>query len=124
MSALATEVLPAASLYCATTYEAFRVGNISATRTPKWRTYAVDINGYLLPDLEAAKNAALLASSFERGDQLVIRETGDRGVQLHVYSIKRKSAPNYVPDEASMTTKRVHRLYAAPLCVMDGALAG
>ena len=121
-ASLATEVLPAAALYCATTYEAFRVGNVSATKTPKWRTYVVDIAGYLLPDLEAAKNAALISQSFDRGDQLIIREIGDQGVQLHLFSIKQRSAPTYVPDPDSMTTKRVNRMYADPLCVVDGGV--
>lgn len=119
-AALATEVLPAAVPYCATTFDAFRVGNVGDARRPKWRTYEVSLAGFLLPDVEAAKSAALLASSFDHKDQLIIRETGDRGVQLHVFSIRRKSQPRYVHQDH--VTRRVHHLYADPLCVVDGGV--
>lgn len=117
-AALATEILPAAVPYSPTRFDAFRIADMGKGNPQ--RTYKVDIEGYLLPTVEAARDAALLGQAFAHKDHLIIRETGERGVKLHVFAIKRKSTPTYVWE--GHVQKRVNRLYADPVCTIDGGV--
>lgn len=101
--------------YSTTSYAAFRISETG-------RTYAVDIDGYLLPTVEAARDAALIGQAFAHKDHLLIRAADDRGVKLHLFAIKRKATPRYVHEDH--VTRRVHDLYAAPVCVIDGGVVG
>ena len=117
LSPLATEqgVVP----YSATSFEAFRVTNIGDAKRPKWRTYT-------LPPIEADSLDEALADALCGGqavyhkDQIIIRETGEQGAKLHLYAIKRKSSPTYLWEDH--TQKRVNRLYADPVCTIDGGI--
>jgi hypothetical protein len=99
--------------YSTTRYDAFRISESG-------RTYAVQIDGFLLPTVEAARDAALLGQAFAHKDHLLIRESGDQGVKLHLFAIKRKATPRYVHQ--GHVTRAVHDLYAAPVCTMDGGV--
>lgn len=118
MTALA-QALPVAEPYTATRFDAFRVANVSAGKEPKWRTYAVDLGGYLIRTVAEARDAALIGQAFAHKDQLIIRETGD-SVRLHVFAIKRRSAPVYTYRDHRKV--RLQPLYADPLSVIDGGV--
>ncbi len=101
-----------ADRYISTSYKAFRISS--------GRTYAVSLGGFLLPSVDDATNAALLAQAFAHKDHLLIRETGPCGVKAHLFAIKRQSAPT--PVYRDYVTRQEHRLYAAPVCVIDGGV--
>lgn len=115
MTRLATIEAPRAVPYSPTTYAAFRISESG-------RTYAVEIDGYLLPTVEAARDAALIAQAFAHKDHLLIREEGDRGVKMHLFAIKQKSTPRYVHRDH--VTRAVRDLYAAPVCSFDAGVIG
>ncbi len=102
-----------AERYSPVRFDAFRV--VKGLKAD--RTYAVDIGGYLLPDLAAAQGAALIAQAFDHKDHLVIRETDDLGERLHIYAIKRRSAARFV--HRHHITERVRDLYAAHVCTIN-----
>ena len=115
MTALSAIAEPRAVPFQATSYAAFRI-------CENGRTYKVDIDGYLLPTVEAARDAALIGQAFAHKDHLLVRETSDRGVKLHLFAIRRKSNPRYVWQGHEQ--KRVHDLYAAEVCSFDGGVVG
>lgn len=103
--------------YHATQFDFFVVGNVSASKEPKWRTYprgAVEAM-----NLDEAVGMAIARTSISHKDHLLIRETGSNGVLLHLFAIKRRASPRYVHE--NHVTRRVHPLYAAPVCSIDGA---
>jgi hypothetical protein len=65
----------------------------------------------------SAVDAALGAQNFYAKEQLIVRET-DGATKIHIFCIKRQSAPTYVWRDH--VQHRVHRHYADPLCVLDG----
>lgn len=105
--------------WAAVSYRAYRV-------TPMFKnphngktgnhTTAIDIGE---PEsLQAAVQAAQ-GRCFHR-DHLAIHETDEAGnVRVHVYAIKRKSAPSYEHDRNHIP-RRVHTLYAVEVCVLGG----
>ncbi len=99
-----------ASRYSAKTYAAFRV---SDGRTDRLRLNAP-------ASLTAAVGDAQLLCLHK--ETLLIRETDEEtgAVKLHLYAIKRRSAPDYVHE--GFVTRRVQRLYAEKLCEIDGAV--
>jgi hypothetical protein len=115
-------IRPAAVPYSATSYHAFRVcqGHSGHHDTPLGgRTY--DYGRVEADTLDGALTAALsLPQVIDHKEHLVIQEISERGVKLHVYAIKRKAAPRYVHKDH--VTRRVHDLYAAPVCSIDGNL--
>lgn len=98
-------------------FAAFQVSNIGANASA-WRTYDVgELAAATLPD---ALNEALTRKLFDHKDHLLIRETGERGVKLHLYAIKQKSRPRYVLKDH--VTRAVRDLYPAHLCTIDGGI--
>lgn len=106
-----------AAHYAETTYSAFQVGDDEGGKYPQ-RTYT---HGEMLStSLDEAVTEALTRKLYDHKDHLVIREVGPRGVKLHVFAIKKKSTPRYVHKDHD--TRRVHDLYAARLCTIDGGV--
>lgn len=68
--------------------------------------------------LDEAVNGAQL-HCFHK-DHLLVREAGEGVDRFHLYAIKKRSAPTYVYRDHQY--HRQDRLYAAPVCVIDGAL--
>jgi hypothetical protein len=98
--------------YTETTYSAFQVGGDVE------RTYT---HGEMLScTLDEAVTEALTRKLFDHKDHLLIREEGPKGVKLHLYAIKRKSQARYVHQDH--VTRRVHDLYPAHVCTIDGAV--
>jgi hypothetical protein len=88
--------------------------------------YRVTENGRTLPLIV---DCATLEEAVEGGkvhcfhkDHLLVREVRDGSDRLHLYAIKKKSAPTYVYRDYGY--HRQDRLYAAPVCVIDAALLG
>lgn len=108
--------------YAAVSYRAYRV-------TPMFknphngvtgnRTTALDIGEPV--SLDDARNAA--AARCQHKDTLLIRETGDHGDMLHLYAIKRKSAPSYEYDRNHIL-HRMNTLYADFICKADASVLG
>lgn len=98
-----------ATPFRAKTFAAFRITDNPA------RTRPVQITGDPAT-LDQARDGAL--GTFIHGEKLLIRETEDGRVTLHLYAIKRKSAPEYV--WVGHEQKRVNRLYAEKVCEIDG----
>jgi hypothetical protein len=121
-SCSAEGIRPAAVPYSATSYHAFRVcqGHTGHHDTPLGgRTY--DYGRLDAETLDGALTAALsLPQVVAHKETLVIQEISEKGVRLHVYSVKRKSTPRYVHE--NHVTRAVHDLYAAPVCSIDGNL--
>lgn len=104
--------------YSATRYEVFKVADPGGP-FPQ-RTYARgDVKAQ---SLDEAVTEALLGTAFSHKDFLLVRETGDRGMKLHLYSIKKRSAPTYAFRDHAY--HREHRLYAAHVCSIDGGILG
>jgi hypothetical protein len=86
--------------------------------------YRVAENGRTLPlvvscsTLEEAVEGAKVYCIHK--EHLLIREIGEGVDRLHIYAIKRKSAPRYVYKDYQ--THRQHDLYAAPMCVIDAGI--
>lgn len=93
-------------------FDAFKVPEAGGASP---RTYA--LGSIDAPALDDALNGALAKFALFHKDTLLIRETSERGVRVHVYSIKRKSAARYV--HRNHVTRAVHDLYASPVCTMD-----
>ena len=101
-------VEPRAVPFSPTTFHAFKVCED--------RTYTLgEIDARTL---EEARNGAVTRWALFHKDHLLIRESGERGVRLHLFAVKRKSAPRYVWENHAQ--KRVFDLYAAPVCTIDG----
>jgi hypothetical protein len=117
------EAMPAATPYSATRYEAYRIvepGGGWRDAPPPRTTYALgEIPG---ATLDEALNATLTKCLLMHKDHLAIRETSERGSRVHLYSIKRKSQPDYRTEGHRVV--RTHQLYAAFVCTMDGAVFG
>ena len=86
--------------------------------------YRVVENGRTYPLIV---DCASLEEAVERGkvecfhkEHLLIREVGAGKERLHLYAIKKRSAPTYVYRDHDY--RRQDRLYAAPVCVIDGAM--
>jgi hypothetical protein len=95
------------SAFAQAQYEAFQVSDN--------RTYALGhISG---ATIDEALNGVLAGFALFHKQHLVIRETDESGSRLHVYAIKRRSAPNYVYRDHAYHRQDV--LYAAPVCAID-----
>lgn len=104
--------------YSPTRYEAFRVTDIGF-KQPEWRTLALALP--TLPDTVAEALNAGMVCCFHK-DMLVIKEADELSgdATLYLYAIKRKSRPDYFYRD--FVTHREHRLYADPICSIDGNL--
>ena len=106
----ATLARKTATRFALASYAAFKVSDLG-------RTYPVQM--HCEPEsLRDALNAAVVNCAHK--ETLLIRETDEAGVRLHLYAIKRRSAPDYV--RTGHEVERVHRLYAEAICVIDGAV--
>lgn len=118
MNHIATLPKPSATRINEESYEAFRVS--SATQTSRVEIPQVD-------NLKEAVAAALLNAGFDHKEQLIIRESlpEKRFVRLvskrllHIYTIRKRSAANYIWDKETHTQKRVQQLYEAHICTVD-----
>ena len=104
-----------------TSFEAFM---ISAPCQPAWDKGAPVQRTYALGQIEAdnvdsALAAALTDFAFSHKQQLVIRETGARGILLHVYAIVKKPDVWVYRDYHQV---REQRLGAKFLCIIDGGV--
>ena len=97
---------------------------ISAPCQPAWdkgapvqRTYA--LGQIEAADIDSALAAALTDFAFSHKQQLVIRETGARGILLHVYAIVKKPDVWVYRDHEQV---REQRLGAKFLCIIDGGV--
>jgi hypothetical protein len=113
------EALPAAERYHAVRFDAFRICEAAPAPyggPPARTTYS--LGEIPASSLDEALNAVLIKCLLCHKEHLAIRETTDRGARVHLYAIKRKSTPQYRYENHQQV--RVHPLYAAPLCVIDG----
>ena len=106
-----------------TTFDAFRIvpPKVSPFNTEHAfpTTYSLGpVDAHSLDD--ALATVLTSGQSIEHKDHLLIRETGARGVQCHLFAVKRQAAPIYVWRDHQQV--REHRLYAAPVCVIDGGV--
>jgi hypothetical protein len=99
--------------YTGKAFAAFRV-----TEAPA-RTYPVRITG-TPTNLDDALAESIGTFIFK--EKLLIRETDDATgkTTLHLFAIKRKSAPDYV--WVGNRQERVNRLYAEKVCEIDGGI--
>lgn len=111
-------VEPRAVPYAATKFDAFKVDNSYASS--KASTYS--LGSLSETSLRPALNEALSRFALYHKDHLILRETGEQGVKLRLFAIRKKSAARYVHKDH--VTRAVHDLYADPVCVIDGALLG
>jgi hypothetical protein len=88
----------------ATTYRAFRLDRGRA------RPLTIGDVSTLAETVEAAQLLCL------HKEHLAIREEGGGKTSLHLYAIKRKSQPSY--EGHGYDLRRVHTLYADPVCVI------
>lgn len=95
----------------------FNATSHSAFQVESGRTY--EITGLTAGSLDDALTQAISLRAFSHKQHLIIREESDHGVKLYVYAIKRRAVPRYVHRDH--VTKRVHDLYADPVCVIDGS---
>jgi hypothetical protein len=102
---------PRAIPYQAVIYSAFRVSESG-------RTYALD--ALQAGSLEEALSEALTQQAFHHKEHILVRVSGDDGVKLHLFAVKKKSTPRYVHKDH--VSRRVHDLYAAPVCSIDGSV--
>ena len=106
-----------ADRYSAVHFAAFLIGDMG--KGAQQRTYALDAID--VASLDEALVAVLAGRQvIDHKDHVLIRETGPLGVKLHLYAIKKQSAPIYVWRDHRQV--REHRLYAAPLCVIDAGV--
>jgi hypothetical protein len=96
--------------YIATEYAAFQISDDTG------RTY--EIEGLIAGSLDEAMTQAVTLRAFQHKDHLAIRETGERGVKVHLFAVKRKSTARYVHRDH--VTRAVRDLYLAPVCTIDG----
>jgi hypothetical protein len=98
-----------AARFSAIDFAAFKVSETG-------RTYELGpVDASNVPD---AVNAALGQFVLHHKEHLLIRETSERGSTLHIYSIRRKSAPRWVHKDH--VPRAVHDLYADAVCSIDG----
>lgn len=95
----------------AATFEAFQIAESG-------RTYPIE--GLVAGTLEDAKTQAVFLRALHHKQHLLIKETRQAGVRLHLFAVKRKAQPRYVHGDH--VTKRVHDLYLAPVCSIDGGV--
>jgi hypothetical protein len=91
-------------------FEAFQIAD--------GRTYPVE--GIIASTVADAVGQAVTLRAFSHKQHLLIRESGERSSKLHIFAIKKRSAPRYVHKDH--VTRREHDLYAAPVCVIDEAV--
>lgn len=106
--------------YSNTTYHAFRVcqGYSGTKETPLGgKTY--DYGKLDARSLDDALTEAL-AQMFDHREHIVIQEISPSGVKLHIYAVRKKSTARLVHKDH--VTRRVHDLYADPICTLDGSL--
>lgn len=113
MTALATA--QRAVPYVATEFAAFRIADMG--KGSAQRTYAVELADYPSSVADAA-NAALTAQAFAHKDHLLVRESGERGVKLHIFAVRQRSAARTVYDRH--VSRQVRDLYLDPVCTIDG----
>lgn len=111
-----------ADRYTDRTFEAFKA---SDGIDPRWN--ATSLGPVEGADLSDAVTLALgtIGITFDHKDHLLIRETfpaidGSQRIVLHIYAVKRKSAPSYVWRGHQQV--RVNQLYPAHLFSMDAAV--
>jgi hypothetical protein len=102
---------PRAVPYSAVSFEAFQVAE-------NGRTYPVE--GIIASTVADAVTQAVTLRAFSHKQHLLVRESGEQGSKLHIFAIKKKSAPRYVHKDH--VSRAVRDLYAAPVCVIDGDL--
>lgn len=106
----------------ATTFEAFKVGEPVKSQwnklAPSQRTTA--LGPVIAESVDEARAAALVNWSFHHKQQLIIRETGSRGILLHVYQIVKK--PDVWVYDRNHIPRRQERLDTKFLCVIDGGV--
>lgn len=108
--------------YAATTFEAYSVSERHKPAfnpdLPWQRTVKLgEINA---ATVDEAVNAALASHALLHKEHLVIREEGPRGVRIHLFAIKRRSAARFVWQDHRQV--RVHDLYAELVCEIDGGV--
>lgn len=104
---------PRAVPFSAVTFAAFKVSETG-------RTYPLgDID---VGSLKNALNVALGSFALHHKEHLLLRETSDEGVKVHLFAIRKKSAARYVHRDH--VTRAVHDLYAAPVCSFDVGVVG
>jgi hypothetical protein len=104
------------SRYQPRSFAAFRLTNVSASKTPKWKTVPIEI-GQVSSATEAVEQAKLRC--FHK-DRLAVREADENGdISLHLYAVKQQSQPIYVPD--GLELRRQLRLYVDPICTISEA---
>jgi hypothetical protein len=120
MATLATAAQPSAMPFSRVTYYPYRV-------TEMGNTYPLIVDcGSLKEAVERGKvhcfhkDHLLVREVDNSGDHIPERLGGGTKVRLHLYAIKRKSAPRYV--YRGHVQERVHDLYAAPVCVVDASM--
>lgn len=113
MNAVAQIAEPRAVPFRATTFAAFKVNESG-------RTYA--LGQVDAPSVKDAVNASVGKFALHHKEHLLLRETGPAGVKIHLFAIKRRSNPRYVWQGHEQ--KRVHDLYADPVCSFDGGVVG
>lgn len=104
--------------YAATTFTAFRL--CPALNGPDRISPLGEIDAGTIDEALSKTLAGDRASSsgiFHK-DHLAIRETDEAGTRVHLYAIKRKSAPRY--EYRNYVTRPVHDLYAMKACVIPG----
>lgn len=112
---------PRAVVYTTTTFHAFHItqGMAGMKEVPLGgRTY--DCGRLNAGTLEEALSEALSSKLISHKETLVLQEIGDRGIKLHVFTVKRKATPRY--EYRNYVQHRVHDLYAAPVCTLDADL--
>jgi hypothetical protein len=71
--------------------------------------------------IDEAVAAAIEASAFAHKEQLVIRETGPRGILLHIYAIVKKPDVWVYRDYVQV---REQRFGTKLVCLLDGGVVG
>lgn len=107
--------------YSATRFEAFRICEVSPPPYggPPCRT-TYGLGDIPATSLDEALNATLGKCLILHKEHLAIRETDERGARIHLYAIRRRSAPTYRFENHQQV--REHRLYAAHVCTVDGGV--
>jgi hypothetical protein len=105
-----------------TTFEAFKVSEPVKDRwnklAPLQTTYA--LGPIIAQSVDEARAAALVNWCFHHKEQLVIRETSERGMLLHVFAVVRK--PDAWVYDHNHIQQRQQRLDTKFLCVIDGGV--
>ena len=121
MNAVTQLATPRALRYAHTSFRAFKVsqGSHRGKETPLGgRTY--DLGVIAADTLDEALNEALARGGVAHKEHLVIQESGERGIRLHLFAIRKKSAPRWVMKDH--VQRAVYDLYASPMCTVDGGI--